>query len=82
MRVKRRASVEPIISHMKHDYRMKRNFLKGRQGDIINAVLSGAAFNFKRWLNLKLEEISGFIRNWLINLKIQSQNQLILIPSC
>ena len=60
---RRRASIEPVIGHMKHTYRMKRNYLKGVQGDVINAVMAGAAFNFKRWLNQKLKNVSGFILN-------------------
>lgn len=60
-RFKRRAAIEPVISHFKNQYGMDRNFLKGEIGDIINAVMAGAAFNFKRWLNLKLKELS-----WLL----------------
>ena len=58
---RRRAAIEPVISHMKKTYRMKRNYLKGVQGDVINAVMAGAAFNFKRWINQKLKDVSGFI---------------------
>jgi len=65
---KRRAAIEPIIGHMKNTYRMKRNYLKGVQGDMINAVLSGAAFNFKSWLNQKLMEVSSFLQNWIASL--------------
>jgi hypothetical protein len=36
---------------------MLRNFLKGVLGDKINAILSGAAFNFKKALN----EIKAFV---------------------
>jgi len=32
---KRRAAIEPVIGHLKHDYRMTRNFLKGSYGDAI-----------------------------------------------
>jgi len=62
-RFRRRAAIEPIIGHLKNSYRMNRNYLKGEQGDVINAVMAGAAFNFKRWLNQKLKDISGFIQN-------------------
>jgi hypothetical protein len=30
---------------------MWRNYLKGAKGDAINAILAGAAFNFKKALN-------------------------------
>jgi IS5 family transposase len=31
--MKRRAAVEPVISHVKADHRMDRNYLKGQDGD-------------------------------------------------
>jgi IS5 family transposase len=31
--MKRRAAVEPVISHVKAEHRMQRNYLKGREGD-------------------------------------------------
>lgn len=49
-RFRRRASIEPIISHLKTDYRLERNYLKGIIGDSINLMLSAAAFNFKKWM--------------------------------
>ncbi len=64
---RRRAAIEPIISHMKGQYGLGRNFLKGEKGDVVNAILAGAAFNFKRWLNCKLEEISGFVQKWFLS---------------
>jgi IS5 family transposase len=46
-KLKNRTAIEPIISHVKHDYRMLRNYLSGIEGDTINALLACAAFNFK-----------------------------------
>jgi IS5 family transposase len=51
--MKRRAAVEPVIGHVKAEHRMDRNYLKGRDGDRINAVLAAAGYNFSlllRWL--------------------------------
>jgi IS5 family transposase len=51
--VRRRAAVEPVIGYLKDDHRMRRNHLKGRGGDRINAVLAAAGFNFSllpRWV--------------------------------
>jgi IS5 family transposase len=51
--MKRRAAVEPVIGHVKAEHRMGRNYLKGREGDRINAVLAAAGYNFSlllRWL--------------------------------
>lgn len=47
---RRRASIEPIIGHLKFDHRMLRNHLKGVAGDFINCVLAGAGFNLKKML--------------------------------
>lgn len=52
----RRAAIEPVIGHLKHDYRLLRNYLKGTIGDQINLMLSAAAMNFKRVMNLWLTE--------------------------
>jgi len=49
---KRRAAIEPIIGHMKSDYRMARNYLKGFIGDEINLLLAATAFNLKKWMNI------------------------------
>ena len=48
--MKRRAAIEPIFGHLKSDTRMSRNYLKGREGDQINAVLCGCGFNMKKLL--------------------------------
>jgi IS5 family transposase len=50
--MRRRAAVEPVIGHLKDDHRMRRNHLKGREGDRINAVLAAAGYDFSlllRW---------------------------------
>ena len=49
-RFKRRASVEAAIAHLKNDYRMRRNYLKGSIGDSINLMMSCAAFNFAKYM--------------------------------
>jgi IS5 family transposase len=48
--MKRRAAVEPIIGHLKSDYRLNRNHLKGQAGDRANAVLAAAAYNMSKLL--------------------------------
>jgi IS5 family transposase len=48
--MKRRAAVEPIIGHLKSDYRLNRNFLKGKAGDHANVVLAAAAYNMAKLL--------------------------------
>ena len=41
----RRQAIEPRIGHMKSDGKLKRNYLKGRLGDQLNATLCGVGEN-------------------------------------
>ena len=59
----KRAAIEPVIGHLKTDYRLCRNYLKGILGDLMNLMLSAAAMNFKRVMNLWRTEA---IRCWLL----------------
>ncbi|MEE3626582.1 IS5 family transposase [Nitrospirillum sp. BR 11752] len=71
--MKRRAAIEPIIGHLKAEHRMGRNYLKGRSGDRINAVLAAAGFNFHllvRWLKY-------LWRALFLALQVQSKMALI-----
>ena len=47
---KRRAAIEPIIGHLKSDFRLSRNRLKGQVGDAINALMAACAWNLRKWL--------------------------------
>jgi IS5 family transposase len=47
---KRRAAIEPVISHLKHQHRLIRCFLKSFLGDQMNLLLATAAWNLKKWL--------------------------------
>lgn len=58
---RRRAAIEPVIGHLKSDFRMCRNFLKGITGDIINVVLSAVAFNCCKLMNIWAERPRFFI---------------------
>lgn len=66
---KRRAAIEPVIGHLKSDYRLGRNFYKGIFGDNINIMLAAAAFNFKRMYNKYKKAILGFFFNCLKNIE-------------
>ncbi len=45
---KRRSAIEPVIGHTKHDHGMVRNFLLGKAGDSMNAVLTACGFNLAK----------------------------------
>ncbi len=74
---KRRAAIEPKISHLKQDHRLSRNFYKGIKGDNNNVMLAAAAMNFKRMMNIYKKMFFDFfirllyiIRNLLFGQKI------------
>lgn len=49
-RMARRASIEPVIGHLKSDFRMARCYLKGFMGSVLNSYLAAAAWNFRKWI--------------------------------
>jgi transposase, IS5 family len=60
--MRRRAAVEPVIGQIKAEHRVNRNYLKGRRGDRINAVLAAAGYNFGlllRWLERLLRPLDA-----------------------
>ena len=64
---RKRASIEPIIGHLKSDYRMARNYLKGFIGDEINLLLAATAFNLKKWINIYFYTL--FLQDFTLMLK-------------
>lgn len=47
---RRRSSIEPIIGHQKQDHRLRRNYLKGVEGDKMNVILAACGFNLRKLL--------------------------------
>ena len=45
--LKRRSAIEPHIGHMKEDGKLRRNHLKGAEGDRMNAILCGIGHNLR-----------------------------------
>jgi IS5 family transposase len=54
--LRKRASIEPVISHLKQDHRMDRCRYKGFAGDQINVSLAVTAWNAKKWMKQMTEE--------------------------
>ena len=46
--LKRRSAIEPVIGHVKQDHALKRTYLKGQNGDRINAFLACCGFNLRK----------------------------------
>lgn len=51
-----RAGIEPIIGHLKTDFRMEQNYLMGENGIQINAYMAATAWNLKKLMK-KLKEM-------------------------
>ncbi|MBL4761377.1 MAG: hypothetical protein JKY93_01600 [Gammaproteobacteria bacterium] len=65
--MKPRVAVEPIIGHLKSDYRLNGHHLKGKAGDRTNVVLAAAAYSmakllvwFSRIISLAWSYVSTF----------------------
>ena len=57
----RRSAIEPVIGHLKNDFRLARNYLKGTVGDAINLLLAAAAFNCRKWMNAVTQGLLGVL---------------------
>jgi transposase, IS5 family len=47
---RRRAAIEPVIGHLKTDFRMAQNYLHGRASPQINAMLAAIGWNLKKMM--------------------------------
>jgi len=75
-RFRSRASIEPVIGHIKQDHRMLKNYLKGIEGDMINTLMAGAAFNMMKMLRRIRESIICILNELFENLFWNYQIQL------
>lgn len=48
---RRRAAIEPVIGHLKTDFRMRQNYPHGTSSRQINAYLAAAEWNLKKMIN-------------------------------
>ena len=58
--LRRRSAIEPVIGHMKAEGHLGRCYLKGRDGDAANTILTAVGYNFRRilaWLRALLRKI-------------------------
>src|SRR6187200_1746517 len=58
--LRRRSAIEPVIGHLKAEGHLGRCYLKGRDGDAANVILTAVGYNFRRilaWLRAMLRKI-------------------------
>jgi len=53
---RKRASIEPVLSHLKQDHRMDRCRYKGFEGDQINVSMAATSWNARKWMKLMTKE--------------------------
>ena len=58
-----RAAIEPIIGHLKSNFRLAQNYLLGETGSQINALLSATAWNMKKMMEILKEKIFFYFSN-------------------
>lgn len=57
---RRRAAIEPLIGHLKSDFRMGQNYLHGKISSQINAFMSAAAWNFKKLMEKLKKDLKKY----------------------
>jgi transposase, IS5 family len=77
--LRRRAAIEPTIGHLKNGNRMNRNYLTGREGDRINALLSAAGYNFRKLLRWLVFAPMFWLR-WLLTASLNAEIALRRAP--
>jgi len=73
---RRRASIEPIIGHIKQGHKMLRNYLKGTEGYMINTLLAATASNMVKILR-KIRKSYIFVLNRIIDLLFAEYQTLL-----
>ncbi len=56
LKFRRRAAIEPVIGHLKTQYRMGQNYLWGEQSPQINAFLAATGWNLKKMMKKLKQE--------------------------
>lgn len=76
-----RAMIEPVIGHLKSDFRMAQNYLHGSHSPQVNAMLAATGWNLKKMMEKLKEKVNCWLATWIghydsyrisINLKLLS----------
>ena len=73
---RRRAAIEPVIGHLKTDFRMGQNYLHGTDSPQINAFLAATGWNLKKMMR-KLKEDAKSIIYYLISIILERNKKLV-----
>ena len=64
---RRRAAIEPVIGHLKTDFRMNQNYLWGKNSPQVNAFLAATGWNLKKMMK-QLKKEAGIFLEHILNL--------------
>ena len=64
---RRRAAIEPVIGHLKTDFRMSQNYLWGKNSPQVNAFLAATGWNLKKMMK-QLKKEAGIFLEHILNL--------------
>jgi len=78
--LRRRSAVEPVIGHVKADHRMNRNYLKGQEGDRMNALLAACGYNLRKLLGVFLRPVFVRVFGWFVSVS-QGRASMIAFQS-
>lgn len=72
---RRRAAIEPVIGHLKSNFRMGQNYLKGEKSPRINAFLAATGWNLKKLMVKLKNELKNlldfiFFKSFKLELKV------------
>jgi len=73
---RRRAAIEPLIGHLKSDFRMGQNYLHGSNSPQINAFLAAMGWNLKKMMRQLKEDAKSFVF-YLISLYLERSKKLV-----
>src|SRR6476646_3187456 len=76
--LRRRSAIEAVIGHMKNDGHLGRCYLKGRDVDAANAILTAVGYNFR----LLLAWLSALLRLILIVIRRSAPIQSVRSSAC
>ena len=63
---RRRAAIEPVIGHLKKEFRMAQNYLSGNNSPQINALLAASGWNLKKLMGNLKRDFLFLIFQWEI----------------
>jgi IS5 family transposase len=79
---RRRAAIEPVISHLKFRYRMQQNYLHGETAPQINAFLAATAWNLQKLMKKLVEEVKKYFFCFLFRITCQAGRTQMEIRIC